>query len=140
MSTGHRQVDHTADLALEFWAPTQEALLLEAARAIVAQLTEGATIGTDATRQVELNAVDPGDRLVQWLNEVLVLATSEGFLTQDAAITLGAGEAAELTASLRGEANADDRIRSELKSVTYHALAIERGDDHTWTARVVIDV
>ncbi len=140
MSTGHRQIDHTADLALQFWAPTEEELLIEAARTIVGELTDGADINATSTRQVELQAIDPGDRLVQWLNEILVLAITDGFLTGDAKIMLAVGETAALTATLRGEANAGDRIRSELKSVTDHELVLGRREDGGWSAQVVIDV
>lgn len=70
----HRQIDHTADLALELRASSEPELLAEGARAIVSLLTEGAPVeGTDP-RRLELAAIDREDRLVQWLNEILLLA------------------------------------------------------------------
>ena len=133
--TGHRQIDHTGDIALEIWAPTEEALLVEAARAVVSILTEGEDAGRGASRTVAVESIDAEDRLVQLMNEVLVLALTEGFLTSSAAITLFEGG---LSATLTGEV-AHDKVRTELKSVTYHDLSIVRTEDGLRT-RVVIDV
>jgi SHS2 domain-containing protein len=133
---GHRQIDHTADLALELWAPDERELLLEGARAIVEVLTEGASIEPRAERRIALCAVDREDRLVQWLNEVLYAAVTDGFLFASADLELAGSE---LAARVLGEEGAGDRVATELKSVTYHDLLLESGADG-WRARVVIDV
>ena len=133
---GYRQLDHTADLALEIWAPSEEALLVEAAKAIVSLMTHAAEIAPTAEREVELSALDGPDRLVVWLNEVLVLATVKGFLTAGARLDLrGHG----LVAKLVGEEDAADKIETELKSVTYHDLELVVGTERC-TAHIVIDV
>lgn len=131
--TGHRQLDHTADLALELWAPTEEALLVEGARALVEILTDGAPLTPTTSRTVELDAVDPEDRLVRWLNEVLLLGIIEGLLVAEARVTL-VDEG--LRAEVRG---APGVVKNELKSVTYHDLVFEVTPDGA-RARVIIDV
>lgn len=137
---GHRQVDHTADLALELWAPSEEDLLIEAARAVVEIMTEGAAIGAEARRHVVLEPVDGEDRLVQWLNEIIYAAVVDGFLFAAAdRLTLGAGAGGRLEAELVGEARAHDRIAGELKSATYHDLELGQ-ESGQWRARIVIDV
>jgi len=137
MDCGHRTLDHTADIALEIWAPSEEELLVEGARAIVGLLTEQAQISPSASRELSLDTVDPEDRLVHWLNEVVWLAISEGFLTQEAEIRLRTDG---LDARLLGQAAARGGIRTELKSVTYHALCLEKDSNGRFLARVVIDV
>ncbi len=134
---GYRQVEHTADLALELWAPSEEELLRIGARAIVAELTEQATVASTSSRTLTLETLDAGDRLVQWLNEVIVLALTEGFLCAETELTLSA---AGLSATVHGEADAADRICQELKSATYHLLRIGRDEDGVWRAQVIIDV
>jgi SHS2 domain-containing protein len=133
---GHRQLEHTADLALEIWAPSEEALLLEAAQALVSILTEDARPGSGSRRSVRVEGLDREDRLVQWLNRVLLLALLEGFLLRDARLRLSDHG---LEAEIDGEEAAIDKIRTELKSVTYHDLELieEAG---RWRARIVIDV
>ncbi len=135
-SRGHRSLEHTADLAVELWAPDEPTLLVEGARALVELLTEGAAIHATAQRAVELVALDAEDRLVRWLGEVLYLAAVEGFLVHDAVLELPDGG---LRGTVRGQAHAADRLRTEIKAVTYHDLRLERGPTGV-RARVVFDV
>lgn len=136
---GYRMIDHTADLALEVWAGDEPALLGQAASALIAILTEdaGPGEGERATRAAEIEGLDAEDRLVQWLNEVLYLAVVQGFLYEDAELSLAEGGG--LRASIRGRAGAQDRIATELKSVTYHDLLLSIEPDRA-RARIVIDV
>jgi SHS2 domain-containing protein len=136
MDGGYRTVDHTADVAIEIWASSEEKLLAEGARAVIALLTESSKVTATQSREVHLESMDAEDRLVRWLNEVLWLALSEGFLAQDAEIRLTGGG---LDALLSGQAQGQDLIRTELKSVTYHDLHLVH-ENGQYQARVVIDV
>lgn len=137
---GHRSVEHTADLAVELWAPDEAALLVEGARALVELLTEGAVIRASAERPMELTAIDPEDRLVRWLGEVLYLAAVEGFLVHDASLVLsGALPGVSLRGTVRGQPDAEALLRMEIKAVTYHDLRLEHGPAGV-RARVVFDV
>ncbi|HET6346713.1 MAG TPA: archease [Myxococcota bacterium] len=135
-ASGHQQLDHTADLCLRLWGPTAEAVLLEGARAIVGILTEAATLEPTARRTLTIDGLDREDLLVRWLNEVLVLALTEGFLVTDATLRI---DGLRLVAEVRGQANAQGAIVTELKSVTYNHLAFTVSREHC-EARVVIDV
>lgn len=136
MSTGHVQIDHTADLALELWAPTEAELLAEAARAVVAIMTEGVELGGETAREIELDPVDAEDRLVQWVNEIIYLAVTEGFVVAECTLEL---QDSALRATVRGQPDAGDQIAGELKSATYHDLVLEQRETGWW-ARLVIDV
>lgn len=136
MSSGYRQVDHTADIALELWAPTIEGLFVQGALGVIDVLTEGRTIRADTERKEELEAADREEGLVVWLNEVLYWAVTGGFIFAEGAVELD-GERIRVVA--KGQEDGFDAIATELKSVTYHDLAlVER--DGGWFARVVIDV
>lgn len=137
MPRGHRQVDHTADLALELWGESEVDVLLAGAEAVIAIMTEGGEVEAREQRAVRIEAVDPDDRLVQWLNEVVFAAVADGFLFASAEIALEGRTG--LSATLRGEPGAGDRVVAELKSATYHDLELAGGDGG-WRARVVIDV
>jgi SHS2 domain-containing protein len=136
MTTGHRLVEHTADLALEAWAPDEPALLAEVARAICAILTEDAAIEPRDRRGLELATADADERLVAWINELIFLAVTAGFVVADAAVTLSEGG---LRADLAGEAGARARVKTELKAATYHELRLELAPGSA-RCRVVIDV
>ncbi|HUS64795.1 MAG TPA: archease [Kofleriaceae bacterium] len=136
MERGYRQLDHTADLALELWGPSEEELLIAGAEAVIDVMTESAPPGAaTAERTVELDAVDGADRLVQWLNEIIVAAVTGGFLARAAEIRLDGSSG--LRARLRGEPG---QVLAELKSATYHELELGREAGGGWRARVVIDV
>lgn len=134
---GFRQVEHTADLALEMWAADEARLLVVAALALTALMTDGAEVAASAVVEVVVEGLDAEDRLVAWMNEVIYRATVDGFVVADAVVTLvGVGD---LRATLRGEAGARGRLQSEVKAATYHDLHIER-DAKGCRAVVVLDV
>jgi SHS2 domain-containing protein len=132
---GHRQVEHTADLALELWGPDHVALLEQGALAIVELVTGGEPLHADAERMIDLEVVDEADRLVRWLNEVLWLAQVDGFVAVSATFELD--DPRRLRAHMRGDTST--ACVAEIKSVTYHDLAIEV-DGPRLRARVVLDV
>lgn len=133
---GHCQLEHPADLVLQFWAPSEQELLLEGAHALVGVLTDGLAVTRQQRRRMSVEAFDDEDRLVRWLNEVLLLATIDGFLLADAELRLHEGG---LTAEIWGEAEALDRIGTEVKGVTYHDLVLRREEDR-FVGQVVVDV
>jgi SHS2 domain-containing protein len=132
---GHRQVEHTADVALELWGPGHAALLEQGALAVVELLTGGADVAATEERTIELDVVDDADRLVRFMNEVLWLALVEGFVVASATFDLA--DPARLRATVRGSTSTP--VVEEIKSVTYHDLAIERVGPRL-QARVVLDV
>ncbi|HWB73301.1 MAG TPA: archease [Nannocystaceae bacterium] len=135
MTSGHRSIDHTADLALEIWAPDLPALLVEAARALVEILTDGAKLEAVDERTIELDAIDDEDRLVRFLNEVIWLALGQQFLLVDAELEL---TPTGLRGRIRGSLDAR-AIVTEVKSATYHDLRLTRTNEGL-RAQVVIDV
>ncbi|MBU0552097.1 archease [Myxococcota bacterium] len=137
MSRGFKSIEHTADLALALWAEDEAGIFEVAAEAITDNLTEGATLGAEARQRVTLRGLDHEDLLVRWINEILLLAILDGFLTRRASVRL-LPEAA-LEATLWGEAEASARVVAELKSATYHHLELAPTPEG-WRAQVIIDV
>ena len=72
----------------------------------------------------------------QWLNEILYAATVEGFLFSSADLRLENGR---LSANVRGQSGGRSLLATELKSVTYHDLRLQK-HDYGWYAHVVVDV
>ena len=110
------------------------------ARAVVAILTDEAEISDDDVREFAVDAIDSEDRLVQWLNDIIVAAIIDGFLFAKVdALELDGDQPARLRARIRGQADARERIVTELKSVTYHDLQLTATGTRA-ECRVVIDV
>lgn len=134
---GYRPTEHTADLAFELWGPTEADVLVQGMRAVCDELTDGHRPSDADRRAVTLEALDPADRLVRWLNEILYLATVQGFVPRWAEIVLSDGL---LRAVLFGQDDAHHLLHTEIKSATYHDLVLAKQPDGQWRATVVMDV
>jgi SHS2 domain-containing protein len=127
----YRFVDHTAELELEIEASSAEAVLVEALRAF-ADLA-GEMGGEDDERTVSVDAPDEPALLAAWLDELVFLAETEGFVASEADVRVS-GTRAE--ARLRGR-HGDPRPL--VKAVTLHRLRLRRRNG-IWEGRVVLDV
>lgn len=135
-SSGAREVEHTADLALELWGPDEAGMLEAGARAVVGLLTDGAPVSAVDTREVELEAIDAEDRLVRWLNEVLYWASVERFLVARCELRVTAHG---LVGRAFGRENSAELLKTEIKAATYHDLHVV-DEAKRVAARVVLDV
>lgn len=107
-----------------------------------AELSSPEKAGTPDARTVTLSAASPGELAVKFLNELVYLADTEGFLPSSAAarVTEKAGALA-LEAALKGEADAFSRRARGLlvKAATYHNLKVEERAGR-WYAEVILDI
>ncbi len=140
-------VDHTADVGLLIEAPTREALLEEAAQALMALIVEDpASVEERETLDFELAAdgpaagpaADPADLLFDWLQTLLVAVELRRVLLTRFQVRL---EGRGLRASASGERidPARHRLAHEVKAITYHGLAVRATRDG-WQAEVIVDI
>ncbi len=132
---GSQQFEHTADLGIEFWAPSHAQALEEASYALMQLISERGSIGDSEERRLEIATVDAATGMVEWLNELLFLAMVERFLVAKCTIT---ASSERIVARVWGEV-APELVRSELKSVTYHEAALAVGEGGVWRGRAIID-
>ena len=116
--SGFREIEHTADWAIEAWAPDLEGLIRQVAAGMYALM--GVEVGPEpmVTHSVALSAEDQESLLVAFLTELLYLAETRAVACE--AVELHCSDTA-LSASL--VARPLDRIRRQDKAVTYHNLA-----------------
>jgi SHS2 domain-containing protein len=127
----YRWVEHTAELGLEVEAATAELVLADAMHALAELLDGGA--GAPETREIRLEAADLPTLLVAWLEELLFLAETVGFVPEGTDLAL---RGTKLDAVLHGRTT---EPRPLVKAVTYHDLVFEPAGDG-WRAKVVLDV
>jgi SHS2 domain-containing protein len=134
----YRWVDHTAEVELEIDADSERGVLEDALRALAELLgVDGPSRHADTPGDVRSVAVEAGDRpalLAAWLEELVFLAESEGFvathlLDLDLAAT-------NLRATVSGVLDEPPPL---VKAVTYHRLSFEPAEAG-YVARVVLDV
>ena len=131
---GHRELEHTADWALEVWAPDLEALLAESARGMYGLMGVVLAEGPRQRRRLELAAADRESLLVDFLAELLYLAESEGLAFDSLELETADGRLAAIL-----EGGPIESHTKDIKAVTYHRLEVcdtERG----LLTRIVFDV
>jgi SHS2 domain-containing protein len=129
----HEWRSHTAEIELAVDADSPEQVFAEAAEA----LAELISLGREGERQrhlVAIDAADLGALLVEWLEELIFLADTDGFVPERVD-DLDLRETS-LTATFVGRRGP---IEPLVKAATYHGLRFAL-DDGVWQARVVLDV
>jgi SHS2 domain-containing protein len=126
-------VEHTAELELAIDAP-DEPRVFEDATAALAELLDGASSSSPVERRLSLDASERPALLAAWLEELVFLAETEGFVP--AAIAWLELREDGLEAEVIG---ALDEPPPLVKAVTYHRLMFEPGGAG-YVARVVLDV
>jgi SHS2 domain-containing protein len=127
----YRFVDHTAELEIELESESQEGILQEALRAFAELAANGG--GDPSAREVVVAARDLPGLLVAWLDELVFLAETEGFIPEMAELSLAGSE---VRAALHGHVA---EPRPLVKAVTLHRLRF-RAEGGVWRGRVVLDV
>jgi SHS2 domain-containing protein len=136
---GHREIDHTADLGFEVWAPDLPTLHAASVRALAELCYERAAVEPREERFLSVSGETREERLVAWLQEVYFLLESEHWLTEDVATIRVCGD--KIEGRVRGEPLAPDRhtLYTEIKAITYHDMHVELVGGK-WRTTVIVDV
>ena len=129
----YRWVDHISEVELEIEA-AGEREVLEAALRALAELHGVDTTGPTTDRRLTAHAADRPALLAAWMEELVFLAESEGFVaTEVLDLQLGAGSVSARVAGVL------DEPPPLVKAVTYHRLTFEPAGE-VYVARVILDV
>jgi SHS2 domain-containing protein len=135
----YRLLEHTADMGIEAWATTLDALFVSAAQGLQ-EILFGRPCPVAARQQlnIELQAADREELLVAWLGEILFLVGQRRFCP--AVFHVEELGDHRLRASLAGEYQRQGlRPLREVKAVTYHRLQVQE-QDGGWQATVYLDL
>ncbi|PIP37865.1 MAG: hypothetical protein COX20_00380 [Desulfobacterales bacterium CG23_combo_of_CG06-09_8_20_14_all_52_9] len=136
---GYRVIDHTADLGILIFAPTEKALYETAARALFALLVEGRASGKGSIKTLQLEGEDRADLMVIWLRELLYFWTGRGLLVQKADVTALDEHRLSATVWVYPYDPGRHLIQNDIKAVTYHQIQVNRTPSG-WEAKVIFDV
>ncbi len=132
--SGFNEITHTADWALNVWAPNLPVLFARSAEGMYWLMETRLQAGPRIERVVELDGGDTESLLVAFLNELLYLCESEGLGFDQFEITLVENH---LRAAVWGAPIALQK--KEIKAVTYHNLAVHY-TGKLYTVTIVFDV
>jgi SHS2 domain-containing protein len=134
----YEQFDISGDAGLRIWGKDLEELLVNAAEGLGELITDLSSIKETEKREVVLSSERNEDLLVKWLNELIFLFDTYGFVGTKFEVNL---KSDTLNATVSGgifniETNEG---RLLVKAATYHGLSLKR-DDAGWDAVVVFDI
>lgn len=135
----YRFLEHTADLAVEIFGHSPEALLIHGGEALFAALGRYESPRCTVERSIEIEAEGYEALLHDWLAELNFLHQTKGEVYHRFEIRrLGANR---LEGIAHGEALDPERhaIDLEIKAVTWHHLEVCL-EGQLWRARVIFDI
>jgi SHS2 domain-containing protein len=130
-------VEHTADTGLNAYGRTLAEAFANAAYGMFSIIAELGNVREIEKRRVEVSADDIESLLFEWLNALLYYFDVETLLFTRFDIIEFSNE--KLVADCYGEivAAARHRIRTGVKSATYHLLEVDRANNRV---RVIFDI
>jgi len=139
----YRWIDHTSEVEIAIQAGSEREVLEDALAALRDLLGFGAVVAGSERRAVTVSAPDRPALLAAWIEELVYLAESEGFVA-------AAVERLSLPGEEPSHGIVDNPLRAVVvgvlddppplvKAVTYHRLAFARGGAG-YVANVVLDV
>ncbi|MCI4345082.1 MAG: archease [Thermoplasmata archaeon] len=129
----------TADVGIWARAPSPNGVFEGLGRALFALMTDLRTIRPTESRPVAASGADPPGLLVAYLNALVTLHDTEGFVAREVEVRLVGSPPSGLVASLRGEPFDPTRHPShqQVKAVTWHDLQLDLARGR---GRVIVDI
>jgi SHS2 domain-containing protein len=139
MPSGYTILDHPADLGLEATGPTLAAAFANAGLALMSVIVDPANVRPVDHLPVVIEADDPEQLLVRWLDELLFRYDGSGFITRE--IDVQTISPHRLEATISGECLDVKRhtTRVDVKAVTYHQIVVREDGDGGYI-RVYLDI
>ena len=140
MSSEHKFIEHTADIAFDVTADSIEELFLESARAWRISVVGDIAGKSPSTVSIKLEASSLEELLVTFLNEINFLLLTKNWLSVIYDNLKIDKEKFNLRVIISGfYLDKSVEIKEEIKSVTYHQMNIVK-KDNKFSTRVVFDI
>ncbi|MBI4995188.1 archease [Candidatus Peregrinibacteria bacterium] len=131
-----KYLPHTADAKFQAFGETFEQALQNAGRAMTNLITDVSKIKSREKYKINITSPSTEDLVVDFLNELLFLLETKGFLMQDAELKINKNA---LTGVLCGDSVKNYEMHGHVKAATYNDLKIARKNGK-WMIQVVADV
>ena len=120
-------IDHTADVGVKAYGKTLSEAFENAAKGMFDIITDSSEIESIGQYDIELEAPDLEQLLVDWLSELLFLNSAKNLVFGFFKIDLDEKNK-KLTAKVFGEKFdlSKHKIGAEIKAVTYHMLEVKK--------------
>jgi SHS2 domain-containing protein len=132
---------HTADAKFKAYGKNLEQAFKNAALAMFSLMINEKEINAEIKKDIRISAVDKKNLLYKWLEELLFLLDTEGFLLKEVnLLNIKGKDKFELTARVTGDKVKEKyKIKGEVKAVTYHEMEVKEEKNKT-VVQVVVDL
>lgn len=139
--SGFKFLEHTADVYVRAWGRSLEDVFREAANALYEVMTDPSRVECRDSRKVVVEGFDLENLLVRWLEELLYLFDSEGFLGGKVSVRDVDTKGLKLEAVVCGETYDPEKheSRTHVKAATYSQLKFWK-ECGLWYVEFVLDI
>ena len=132
-------IKHTADIGIKVYGKDKKSLFLNAAYAFFALITDLETVTPKKEIKLEVKGEDLEDLFFNWLDELLFLFDTKGFVGRE--VSIEKIRQKTILAKIKGETFDPQRhpLNACIKAVTYHNFKVDHVDDH-FQAQVIFDI
>jgi SHS2 domain-containing protein len=132
-------IDHTADIAIKAYGKNLSEAFENAAKAMFDIITDNSEIESIGQYDIELEAPDLEQLLVDWLSELLYLNTARNLVFGFFKVELD-DKNNKLKAKIFGDKFdlSKHKIGAEIKAVTYHMLSVR--NKRPYNVQVLFDI
>lgn len=131
-----------ADVAFEASGDSPSELFDAAARALFECMVDTRRLHLKMTRVITLREPEIDRLMFDWLSELVYLKDAEGMLFGKFIVKIEKKDQWELEAKVFGDVINPKRqkLRTDVKAVTYHLFDVSETTAGVWQARVVLDI
>lgn len=124
----YRYLEHTTDAFIEVTANTLEEAFENAGISVVDTIVDIKSAEEKTERKVEVSGKDLNYLLYNWLEEIIILTITEGFVTKRFSVKLEKNNGYKLVATLNGEEIDFEKhhFKVEIKAPTFHLMEIKQ--------------
>ena len=125
---GYRYLEHTTDAFIEITANTLEEAFENAGISVVDTIVDIKSVEEKIEKKMEVSGKDLNYLLYNWLEEIIILTITEGFVTKRFSVKLEKNNGYKLVATLNGEEMDFEKhhFKVEIKAPTFHLMEIKR--------------
>ena len=125
---GYRYLEHTTDALIEVTANTLEEAFENAGISVVDTIADIKSVEEKIEKKMEVSGKDLNYLLYNWLEEIIILTITEGFVTKRFSVKLEKNNGYKLVATLNGEEMDFEKhhFKVEIKAPTFHLMEIKQ--------------
>jgi SHS2 domain-containing protein len=124
----YRDLEHMTDAFIEVTGNTLEEAFENAGISVVDTMIDINSVEKKRHKKIEIVAKDLNNLLYNWLEEIIILTITEGFVARRFSVTLTKNNEYTLVANIDGEEIdfKKHHFKLEIKSPTFHLMEIKQ--------------